>query len=391
MENLINIENEILEVEIERLENEIQRITATKKPYTIRARIEPMQLYSENEFRRRFRLSKDTVRYLYNLIGAELEPLATRPGFTISGMDKILITLRYYATANFQLVTADFYGVSESSVCKIVPVVSDKIALLRERFIQMPTTDDEIEQNKRDFFNVAGMPAIIGAIDGTLVKIQEVGGAQNKTMFYCRKQYYAINTQIVCDSNAKVLDIVARWPGSIHDETIFINSNIFERFLSGEFVRNQRNSILLGDGGYRAETFLATPLRATNQLNRLSERMYQAAHISTRNVVERFMGQWKRRFPCLWIGMRFRKLESVFSVIVATAVLHNICKIRSDTQTPTLNQHEELLYNAAVQKEHDFRNSQRQTQMQRQPNTISNELLKNFFENTALQRQRQQQ
>lgn len=127
--------------------------------------------------------------------------------------------------------------------------------------------DDEIEQNKRDFFNVAVMPVIIGAIDGTLVKIQEVGGSQNKTMFYCRKQYHAINTQIVCDANAKVLDIVARWPGSIHDETIFINSSIFERFLSGEFVRNQRNSILLGDGGYRAETFLATPLRATNQLN----------------------------------------------------------------------------------------------------------------------------
>lgn len=380
MENLINIENEMLQVEFDRLEDEIQRLASTKKPYTIRARTDPMQIYSENEFRRRFRLPKDAVQYLYNLIGAELEPLVTRPGFTISGLDKILLTLRYYATASFNLVTADFYGVSESSVCNIVPAVSDKIAALRERFIRMPATDDEIEQNKRAFFNVAGMPAIIGAIDGALVKIQEVGGSQNKTIFYCRKQYYAINTQIICDSNAKVLDIVARWPGSIHDETVFLNSNIFERFLSGEFVRNQRNSILLGDGGYRAEAFLATPLRATNQLNRRSERMYQTAHISTRNVVERFMGQWKRRFPCLWVGMRFRKLETIRSVIVATAVLHNICKLQGDSQAPTLSRSEELLYNAAVAQEREFRDSQQPTRSL--PNTISNELLKRYFENT---------
>ena len=302
-------------------------------------------------------------------------------------MDKILITLRYYATASFLIVTGDFYGVSEASVCNIVPIVSEKIAALRPQFIQMPVTDAEIEQNKRDFFKVAGMPAIIGAVDGTLVKIQEVGGAHNKTMFFCRKQFYAINTQIICDANANVLDIVARWPGSIHDETVFVNSYIFERFLRGEFDRNERFSILLGDGGYSSETFLATPLRATNPLNTIAERMYQTAHISTRNVVERFMGQWKRRFPCLWIGMKFRKLETVLNVIVATAVLHNICKIRGDTQAPTLSREEEQLYNAVIQQEREFHDAQQPRS--RQPHTISNEFLKRYFENVANDQQQQ--
>lgn len=285
-------------------------------------------------------------------------------------------------------MTADFYGVSESSVCTIVPIVSDKIAALREKFIKMPATNEEIERTKREFFAVAGMPAIIGAVDGTLIRIKEVGGAHNKTIFYCRKQFYAINTQVICDANAKILDIVARWPGSIHDETVFLNSNIFERFLSGEFVRNQRNSILLGDGGYRAETFLATPLRATNDLSRLSERMYQTAHISTRNVVERLIGQWKRRFPCLCIGMGFRKLETVLSVIVATAVLHNICKITNDVQMPPLSRNQELLYDAAVAQEREFRNLQ--PSVRRLPNTISNALLKCYFENIANEQQSQQ-
>lgn len=62
----------------------------------------------------------------------------------------------------------------------------------------------------------------------------------------------------MCDANAMVEDIVARWPGSTHDEIVFLNSNIFERFLNGEFKQNGRESIPLGDGGYGGEAFLAT-------------------------------------------------------------------------------------------------------------------------------------
>lgn len=287
MDNLFNVQNDILQAQVDALEAEIHLVTDGRKNYTVQQRFNAMDIYNENEFRRRFRLTKTAVEFLYSLIGADLEPLVAREGFTISGMDKILITLRYYATASYHLVTADFHGVSDASVCNIVPIVSEKIAALRDRFIRMSSTDAEIEKSKREFFAVAGMPATIGAIDGTLVKIQEVGGAQNKTDFFCRKQFYAVNTQIVCDVNANVLDIVARWPGSTHDQTVFVNSNIFQRFLFGEFNRNNRQSVLLGDGGYRAEEFLATPLRATNPLNRRSERLYQTAHIATRNVVDR--------------------------------------------------------------------------------------------------------
>lgn len=383
------MEIDVLQIEIDALEREIQRLN--RKPYNVKPRLKPI-LYTDEEFRRRFRLSKGTVQYLYDLIGADLEATATRTGFTLSGMDKILLTLRYYATASYHITTADFYGVSESTVCKYVPIVSDKIASLRARFIQMPTTDAEIEKNKLDFFQVAGMPAIIGAVDGTLVKIQEVGGSLNKTAFFCRKQFYAINTQIICDANAKVLDIVARWPGCIHDQKVFSHSNIFQRFMAGEFIRNQRHSILLGDGGYRAETFLAVPLRATNQMNRASERMYQRAHISSRNVVERYMGQWKKRFPCLWLGMRFRKIQTVLNVIVATAVLHNICKMRGDIEEPTLTREQQIRYEAAVRQEHAFHDEQQarvNQRTRRQPHTISNQLLKDYFENAANEGQQQ--
>lgn len=170
MENLLRLA-EYIQNEIDDIENQIANLQTPKKPYTIKPRLNPMQEYTDAEFRKRFRLTKRSVNYLHSLIGEDLEPKTSRDGFTLSAIDNILITLRYYASASFHLVSADFYGVSESTVCRIVPIVTDKIASLSQRFIHMPVTNDELAQKKREFFRIAGMPGIIGAIDGTLVKI----------------------------------------------------------------------------------------------------------------------------------------------------------------------------------------------------------------------------
>lgn len=97
--------------------------------------------------------------------------------------------MRYYATASFHLVSADFYGVNESTVCRIVPIVSDEIAALRERFISMLNTNEELEQKKLEFFRVGGIPSVIGAIDGTLVKIQEFGGCRTRLIFFVENTF----------------------------------------------------------------------------------------------------------------------------------------------------------------------------------------------------------
>lgn len=189
MTDLFNMEIDVLQMEVDNLEEEISALSNVKKKYTIRQRLDPMNVYGEEEFRQRFRLTKAGVRYLYDLIGAQLELITSRENFTISGLNKILLTLRYYATANFQMATVDFHGISTSSVCNIIPLVSEKIASLATQFIRMPSTDAELEEAKKQFFKIAGMPCVIGAIDGSLVRIQEVGGIQNKTDFFCRKQF----------------------------------------------------------------------------------------------------------------------------------------------------------------------------------------------------------
>jgi len=122
--------------------------------------------------------------------------------------------------------------------------------------------------------------------------------------------------QTVVDAKARITNIVARWPGSTHDATIFNNSRLYRRLETGEFG----SYLLVADGGYRNTNYMATPHLNTQTAE---EQLYNTSHISTRNVVERSYGILKRRWPVLSMGMRVR-IRTVQSIIVACAVLHNI-------------------------------------------------------------------
>lgn len=132
--------------------------------------------------------------------------------------------------------------------------------------------------------------------------------------------------QAVCDASLKFLDIVARWPGSVHDSTIFNSSRLKARLLNREFG----NGILLGDSGYACTSYLLTPLIATH--NR-AEELYNESQIRTRNVIERCFGVWKRRFPALAYGMR-TQIPTTLGAIVAAAVLQNIARDRREPDPP---------------------------------------------------------
>ena len=64
-----------------------------------------------------------------------------------------------------------------------------------------------------------------------------------------------MNVQAVCSHNLKFINIVARWPGSVHDLRIFRNSRLCEKFENHDY-----NGNLLGDYEYALKPFLLTPI-----------------------------------------------------------------------------------------------------------------------------------
>lgn len=55
--------------------------------------------------------------------------------------------------------------------------------------------------------------------------------------------------------------IYYRWPGSVHDSTIFDNSLVRAKFENHEYWNNV---FLIGDGGYPCRNYLMTPLLNTS-------------------------------------------------------------------------------------------------------------------------------
>ncbi|KOB76768.1 Uncharacterized protein OBRU01_05136, partial [Operophtera brumata] len=78
----------------------------------------------------------------------------------------------------------------------------------------------------------------------------------NAELYRNRKDVFSINTQVVADADLKIRDIVARWPGSVHDSTIFSNSRV--KFLMDS--QQLGSCCLLGDRGYALKKYLLTPM-----------------------------------------------------------------------------------------------------------------------------------
>ncbi|XP_064176202.1 putative nuclease HARBI1 [Anguilla rostrata] len=69
-----------------------------------------------------------------------------------------------------------------------------------------------------------------------------------------------------------------------------------------------------------------------------AQQNYNRAHRCTRSVVERGIGQWKRRFHVLHGEIR-QTPQKASNIIMACAVLHNICKMRNIPLLPDEGDH----------------------------------------------------
>ena len=116
----------------------------------------------------------------------------------------------------------------------------------------------------------------------------------------------------------KFINLVARWPGSVHDSHIFWTSQI------QEYLEHHHTS--LGDSGYAVKLYLTTPY---SDPTTAKERVFNRSLRKTRVLIEQVFGRWKRRFHLLHSEIRM-KPENVCLLIGACAILQNIAIMFND-------------------------------------------------------------
>ncbi len=237
---------------------------------TFQERKNVLELYDDRELIKRYRLDHQGILFVTDLVRNSITPQTIRNNALTAEL-KVIMTLRFLATEKMQQCTGDDLGPSQSTVSR---VLNGTIAALTtpnivRQFIDFPTDLQTLRQKQEAFMRIAGFPGVVGAIDGTHVRI--ISPTVNEEAYVNRKGFHSINVQVVFDAAYKILDLVPKWPGSTHDSRVLSESG-----LTGLFEQNyvRPGCHLVGDSGCPLKRWLFIPYRRPQGEQQLSYNRY---------------------------------------------------------------------------------------------------------------------
>ncbi len=138
------------------------------------------------------------------------------------------------------------------------------------------------------------------------------------------------------------MDVVVKWPGSVHDARMFSNSRLNHLLKNGiippsrtRVLDNEVPVFIIGDPAYPLMPYLMKEYAGVG-IN--SQEQYYGYRLSSaRNVIECSFGRLKARFACLRLAMDIN-LSDLPNVIYACFVLHNYCELNKETVNADTNE-----------------------------------------------------
>lgn len=246
--------------------------------------------------------------------------------FKISARNEIHIFTWYIAnTVTFRQLS-NLFGISKSSAWKVVVRVSSWLVTISHNYIKWPVEEEMVIQSAK-FEQRKGIPGVIGAIDGTHIRIN--APKNNKRCYFNRKKYYSLQMQAIVNADMMFMDLHCGEPGSLHDSRILRRSLIFRNATLHERRLFPNNKFIIGDSAYPTKNWLVTPFKDNGHLTEQQTR-FNFIHSSTRMVVENAFGLLKGRFRRLQFFTENRNLNLISNLIVSACVLHNMCIMAQD-------------------------------------------------------------
>jgi hypothetical protein len=173
------------------------------------------------------------------------------------------------------------------------------------------------------FRSMHGIPGVVGAIDGSYIPIDPP--QENRRDYWCRKGFYAVLLQAICDSTGYIWDFNCGWCASMHDYRLFCHTPASTRIARGDL----HGMALLGDAAYPVRAYMLPPYKAGSTPFEPWQASFNYKQSASRMPIERTFGVLKGRWRILLEKVP-GKLELVAPTVATCIVLHNLCQSKGD-------------------------------------------------------------
>ncbi|XP_051170506.1 putative nuclease HARBI1 [Leptopilina boulardi] len=173
----------------------------------------------------------------------------------------------------------------------------------------------------REFENMAGIPDVIGAVDGCHIPIS--APTDHPESYINRHDYHSILLQGICDHERRFTDVFAGCCGSLHDARVLQRSPINQESTDhyNDYFPNQTH--ILGDKAYTPQFNVLPPYKDYGNLTPV-QRNFNFLHSQTRQIIERTFALLLSRFRRLKY-LYLQNIEYAALNVLACCCLHNLC------------------------------------------------------------------
>lgn len=218
-------------------------IISRRRPRIFKARINYNSLQITYEYNERFRINFNQFSFILERIQGVLQH-STRRNYALSPQQQLQVALHWLGSGVQYHCVADMHGIEKATVCRVIKKVVNAIHdYVLQDVVKWPY---DVGLVINEFSNIANMPLVCGAVDGTLINIDAPGNFESA--YVDRHGQHSINVIVVAGADLRFYYVCANWPGSTSDARVLRNSGLCHRMENR--WRPFPDAVLLGDSIY---------------------------------------------------------------------------------------------------------------------------------------------
>jgi hypothetical protein len=318
-------EDDFLNVEVEREETAAD----AEERSNIEEEASKLPWLTEDEFLHKYR----TTRRSFSLILDEIKDHAIfkakqkQGGKQAPVVNQLMVFLKYLGSegsAGSNRNQRHVFSIGSGTALLYRKRVTRAIMSLRDKYYFWPK-EEERKQIALAIHEKYNFPHCVGIADGTLFPLAFEPQSDDAPDFSGRKYGYSFTTMIVCDHTRRIRYYLSGFPGSVHDNRVWKNTDL--KISPVEFF-NERQYVV-GDSAFENDTMIVSAFKKMANCNLSDDQEFFNGKLSKLRIVsEHCIGMLKGRFPWLRsIRMQVRdkvSIRKILQLLDATIIVHNM-------------------------------------------------------------------